>query len=108
MRYRLLDSDILIDFLRGHQAARLLIRGLEGFEEVPVISVVSVAELVAGIRRGEEQATARLLSVFEKISVSETVARSAGLFLKACGRSHGLELGNALVAASALEVVTLS
>jgi hypothetical protein len=70
--------------------------------EAVLISTVSVAEIFAGAQRGEEEVTERLLSAFEKIPVSASIARYAGVFLRAYQRSHGMELGDALVAATAL------
>jgi predicted nucleic acid-binding protein len=102
MAPQLLDSDILIDFLRGRAAAWSLLAGLQASGEAPLISVVSVAEILAGAQRAEEEATERLLSVLEKIPVSEGIARYAGEFLRTYQRSHALELGDALVAATAL------
>ncbi len=104
MSRQLLDSDILIDFLRGRAGAWSLLARLQASGEAPLISTVSVAEILAGARRGEEEATERLLAVLEKIPVSENVARAAGSFLRVYQRSHGLELGDALVAATALAV----
>jgi hypothetical protein len=101
MARQLLDSDILIDFLRGRPAAWSLMARLQATGEAPLISTVSVAEILAGAQQGEEEASERLLSVLEKIPVTETIARSAGEFLRAYQRSHGLELGDALVAATA-------
>jgi len=102
MARQLLDSDILIDFLRGRAAAWSFVARLRAGGEAPLISTVSVAEILAGAQRGEEEATERLLSVLERIPVSESIARYAGDFLRAFQRSHGLELGDALVAATAL------
>jgi hypothetical protein len=102
MARQLLDSDILIDFLRGRGAAWSLLTRWQVTGESLLISTVSVAEILAGAQRGEEKATERLFSVLEKIPVSESIARSAADFLRTYQRSHGLELGDALVAATAL------
>jgi hypothetical protein len=102
MARQLLDTDILIDFLRGRAAAWSLMANLRAGGEAPLISAISVAEVFAGARRGEEEAAERLLSVLDKVPVSETIARHAGEFLRAYQQSHGLELGDALVAATAL------
>jgi len=102
MARQLLDTDILIDFLRGRAAAWSLMANMHAGGETPLISTVSIAELFAGTRRGEEEATERLLSVLDKVQVSEAIARHAGDFLRVYQRSHGLELGDALVAATAL------
>jgi hypothetical protein len=97
----LLDTDILIDFLRGRGEARAFLDRYETASEPPVISVVSVTELWAGMRQGEEQATDRLLSALRKIPVSDEIALAAGNMLRTYRRSHGTELGDALIAATA-------
>ncbi len=102
MARQLLDSDILIDFLRGRATAWDLMARLQATAEGPLISMVSVAEVLAGAQGGEEAATERLLATLEKVPVTESIARAAGIFLRAYQRSHGLDLGDALVAASAL------
>ncbi|MBF0546721.1 MAG: hypothetical protein HQM08_19900 [Candidatus Riflebacteria bacterium] len=47
-----IDTDIFIDFLRGRSEAVDFIKGI--FPEVSV-SVVTIAELYAGVREGEER-----------------------------------------------------
>jgi predicted nucleic acid-binding protein len=100
----LLDTDILIDFLRGRGEARALLRRYEAAAEPPVISVVSVTELWAGMRQGEESATGALLSALRKIPLSEEIALAAGNMLRTYRRSHGTELGDALIASTAVEI----
>lgn len=100
----LLDTDILIDFLRGRAEARALLTRYEAAAEQPVISVVSVSEVWAGTRPGERAATSALLSALSKIPVSEKIAVAAGGILRTCRRSHGVELGDALIAATAVEI----
>ncbi len=48
----LLDSDVLIDFLRGQPLA---VTYLENLTETPLLSVVAVAELFSGVRDGNER-----------------------------------------------------
>jgi len=50
----LLDTDVLIDYLRG---IPLAVSYLEGCTEVLLISVITVAELFAGVREGRERTT---------------------------------------------------
>ena len=69
MAIHLLDTDILIDFLRGRGEARAFLHRYEAAAEPPAISVVSVTELWAGMRQGEEQATGRLLSALGSVLV---------------------------------------
>ncbi len=104
MAVHLLDTDILIDFLRGRAEARAFLGRYEAATEPPVISVVSVTELWAGMRPGEESATGALLSALRKIPLSEEIALAAGNMLTTSRRSHGTELGDALIASTAAEI----
>jgi len=51
----LLDSDIVIDHLRGQSAARELLRRLAREQMPPGISVITVAEIEAGVREPERK-----------------------------------------------------
>ena len=104
MAVHLLDTDILIDFLRGRREARVFLGRYAAVAEPPVISVVSVTELWAGMRQGEESATGALLSALRKIPLSEEIALAAGNMLRTYRRSHGTELGDALIASTAVEL----
>lgn len=107
---KLIDTDVLIDHFHGHQAAldwmtQQLVAG-----EILAISVVSVTEFSGGMRPGEETRTEQLLSLFTVLSIDEAIARQAGRYLRQFRRSHRLELGDALIAATAqqagAEIVT--
>jgi len=102
--FHLLDTDILIDFVRGRAEARTLLGQYQAAADPPAISVVTVTELWAGMRQGEERATGALLSALRKIPVSEKIALAAGDMLRAYRRSHGTELGDALIASTAVEL----
>lgn len=95
----LLDTDILINLLRGNVAARdFLADNLE--EHELLCSVISVAEIWTGMRPHEEQATRRLVDSLKIIDVSRAVAEKAGS-LKGTTKSHSLELDDCLIAATA-------
>jgi predicted nucleic acid-binding protein len=95
----LLDTDVLIDALRGHEAAQQFIRAHMGALKV---SVLTVAELHAGTRnRGEERTLVELLTLFPKTGVSEKIAEKAGAYRNRYGKSHGTGLVDALLAATA-------
>ncbi len=97
----LLDTDILIDHFHGHHAALdFMARQLDAGETV-AISVITVTEFSGGMRPGEEERTRRLLNLFTLLPVDEAIARQAGAYLRAYRRSHRLELGDALIAATA-------
>ena len=64
------------------------------------ISVVTLTELLAGMRSGEEELTEKLLSLFTVIDVDNAIGRKAGEYLRQNSRSHKLDLGDALIAAT--------
>lgn len=95
----LIDSDVLINYLRGYPTA---VNYLEGLTERQVISVITVAELYAGIRdNAERQALEELLGTFEIISLSEQTAITGGLFRRTYIKSHNVGIADALIAATA-------
>lgn len=97
----LIDTDVLIDHLRGKQEARDFLNNSLA-EEVNICSVITQAELLAGMRPGEEEALRALLSLFRIQPVSEAVAEQAGRYRRTFGKSHGVELPDALIAGTAL------
>jgi predicted nucleic acid-binding protein len=103
----LIDSDVLIDYLRGHPAA---ISYLENLTERQIVSVMTVAELYTGIREGNEcQALEELLKTFEIIPVTEKTAIIGGLFRRTFLKSHGVGIADAVIAATAeVESATLA
>ena len=97
----LIDNDILIDHFHNNVAATAFIRQALLSGEALVISVASLAEILAGIRPEEEQDTEALLSLFRIYPADESVARTAGGYLNQYSQTHKLDLGDALVAATA-------
>lgn len=92
------DTDVLIDYLRGREQA---VDFLEGCEQPLAISVITIAELYAGVRDGaERQQLDTFVEAFEVLSIPNAVAVVAGLWRRHYGRSHGTGLADALIAAS--------
>ena len=98
---RLIDTDVLIDHYHGVEAATEYIASALLTEGSLFISIVSVAELLAGMRSGEESGTEALLALFSIYPANEQVARIAGHYLNQFARTKRLELGDALIAATA-------
>ena len=97
----LLDSDILIEYLRNRPQAIDYIETLEGDL---LISVITVAELIAGARnQAERQSLELFLSALEVIPIDYTIARQGGLFRQQYKQSHGTGLDDALIAATAIQ-----
>jgi predicted nucleic acid-binding protein len=98
----LIDTDVLVDYLRGQPKA---VEYLEGREEAMVVSSITVAELFAGVREGRERtALSTFLSAFETIPVDTGIAERGGLYRRDYGRSHNTGLADALIAATAEQV----
>lgn len=95
----LIDTDVLVEYLRGSPRA---IRYLERLEGELLLSAITVAELFSGVRgEGEETALEQFLQVFEVLPVGQDLARRGGLYRRDYGRTHGTGLADALIAASA-------
>ena len=95
----LLDSDVVVDYLRGVPEA---VTYLEERSETLLLSAITVAELFAGVREGKERtALHAFLGAFEIVAVDREIAERGGLFRREFGKSHGVGLADALIAASA-------
>ena len=96
----LLDTDVLIDYLRGHPLAQTL------FDKLPddcAVSAISVAELHVGVREGAERvALDALLQTFSVLDLDAATATQGGLLRRDWGKSHGMGLNDALIGATAL------
>jgi predicted nucleic acid-binding protein len=99
MKSTLVDTDILINFLRGKRRAKDFLSSL--LEESGIFcSAITVAEIAAGMRSGEEERTKAFLGQIEVLDITRDVAEKAGHY-KRVARSHNLELDDCLVAATA-------
>lgn len=96
----IVDTDVLIDCLRGRPEAAAFIKQVLVEGEL-AISVISVAELEAGIRDGERAALDAFLGLMQRYPVSEAIARTAGTYVRSFAKSHGVLLPDALIAATA-------
>ena len=99
---KLIDTDIVIDHFHGHAAALEYFTENLAAGETLAVSVITVTEVMAGLRPGEEERTERLLQLFVVQDINETIGRQASVYLRQFRRSHGVELGDALIAATAL------
>jgi hypothetical protein len=96
----LLDSNVVIDFLRGRHDANSLI---EGLSEPPFVSVLTIMEIHAGLKGGtEEQRAVAFFRAARHIGVDAAMAALAGDFRRKYRPSHGLDAVDALIAAAAI------
>jgi predicted nucleic acid-binding protein len=95
----LLDTDVLIDYLRGRSEAIAYLESLPG----PLaLSAISVAELYAGVRDGDERVKLeQFLSAFDVLPVDDQTAVKGGLYRRDYTKSHSVGLADALIAATA-------
>lgn len=99
----LVDSDILIEVSRGRDRD-ILSRWTDlSQSNTPILySPVTAAELWAGALPKEHEALTRLFRTLLCVPADGETGLHAGDFLRRYRKSHGLELGDALIAAAAL------
>lgn len=102
MKVVLIDSDILIEVSRGRDNA-ILMRWdeLSRGDTVPLCSPVTVAELWQGARAHEQKLLSALFAAVTCIAVDLEIGQRAGEYLRQYAKSHHVELGDALIAATA-------
>ena len=97
----LVDSDIVIDYLRGFESAKSFFK--ESFQNRNLfLSVINIAEIYSGRdtkKPVKDHAIVSFLNNFQIAVVTPTIAKSAGI-LK---RDYNAPFADALVAATALE-----
>src|SRR5438067_3689256 len=95
----LIDTDVLIDYLRGQAEA---VSYLESLTESLLVSVITLAELYAGVRAGAERTKLdEFIRAFEITLVDREVAIRGGLYRRDYMKSHQVGLADALIAATA-------
>jgi len=96
----LIDTDVIIWYLRGNQKAYDLIHGIDEF----CISSVTYMELVQGMRNKEElrtlQKTLKQWNV-KTIYINEEISSKALFYMQEYFLSHSMELADSLIASTA-------
>jgi hypothetical protein len=100
----LIDSDIVIEVLRGRDQAILAQWSVLAASPSPIlISPITVAEIGAGALAGELPAIARFSAPLTCIDLDQKIGRLAGEYLRRYSKSHSLKIADALIAASAVQ-----
>jgi predicted nucleic acid-binding protein len=100
----LLDSDIVIEILRSRDQGILSQwEALANTGRPILFSPIGAAEVWAGAHPREFQATSLLFSHLVCIPVEYNIGQLAGEFLRQFNKSHNLKIGDALMAASAVQ-----
>jgi len=98
----LVDTAVVIDYLRGNEGARALLEG-ERSRGVLHASEVTRLEVLAGMRAAEESPTRRLLSTLRWHPVDSEVAERAGVLGRSWLPSHrGIDGADLAIAATAI------
>ena len=95
----LVDTDVIVDFLRGNDLAVGFVEA--NADRIALPSIV-MAELYAGAREEELTDLDDLPRVFPVKPITAQIASLGGLLKARYGKSHGLGLADALVAGTAL------
>ena len=97
----LVDTSILIDHLRGVQAARDLLTEAVAKQRPLVGSMLTRIEVLAGMRTKEEAKTRALLGVLRWVPVDAALAEAAGVLANRYVSSHpGIDTVDYVVAAT--------
>ncbi|MDW7761923.1 MAG: type II toxin-antitoxin system VapC family toxin [Acidobacteriota bacterium] len=93
------DTDVLVDFFRGSSKA---VAFVNANSSRIILSSVVVAELYAGVKGDAEQTTIEnFVSLFRVIPVDVEIAKAGGQYKRDYGKSHGVGLADAILAATA-------
>jgi predicted nucleic acid-binding protein len=96
-----LDSSVLIDLLRGRAGAARRTRRLREIGDDPLVSAVSVEEVVRGLRPREQGATRLLFDGLSVLEIGRDEAWQAGEWRRAfASRGRTLTQADCLIAAS--------
>jgi predicted nucleic acid-binding protein len=97
----LLDSDVIIEILRGHAGPLQAAVALEQSGTPTFCTAISWAEVYAGVRPGEEEPTRAFFEARGEVALDGRIGRHAGAYLARYARSHGVEIADALIAGAA-------
>ncbi len=108
----LVDTSVLIDYLRGHEPAANLIERARTTGPLHASEITRI-EILAGMRRGEEEPTKSLLASLAWHEVDAAVAERAGALGREWLPSHqGIDSADLAIAATAIlnraELLTLN
>ena len=99
----LIDTDVLIWYMRGHPGARDRIESLPSI----ILSAVTQMELMQGMRnKAELRAFDKTLKRWQATlePITPVISNRAVFLVREYALSHAMKLGDALIAATALEL----
>lgn len=96
----IVDTDVLIWYMRGNARAKVVVDALEAFS----ISAVTYMEILQGIRNNAELRALKQFMVNRRIvcvPIDHAITDRAFYLMERFTLSHGLRMGDALIAATA-------
>lgn len=100
----LIDSDIVIEVLRARDRAILAQWSLLAESTTPIlVSPITFAEVGAGALPHELQIISQFFSPLTCIAIEMKIGQLAGEYLRQFGKSHNVQVADALIAASAAQ-----
>jgi hypothetical protein len=95
----LVDTNIVIEFLRGNSTA---VAWFDGLDERVAISAISLLELYAGARsQRDEQDIIAVRQRLDCLLINQDIGERAGAIMRHYRKSHGIDIPDALIAATA-------
>lgn len=95
----LVDTDVLVDFLCGYSKA---IEFIDEFSSQIILSPIVIAELYAGVKGNNELTILEnFVSLFRVVPLTSEIAKLGGFYKRDFGKSHGVGLADAILAATA-------
>ena len=96
----LLDTNVLIEILKGNQKT---IEQIQSFDTTLAISSITVMELYYGaLNKMELNKLEKFVSLFQIIQLNEAISTQATKLIKTYAKSHTLDIPDGLIASTAL------
>jgi tRNA(fMet)-specific endonuclease VapC len=96
----ILDTNVLIEILKGNQSTQEKISSLQAPFSV---SSITAMELIYGaIHKREVQKLEKFIQLFDVIHLSEAISNKTFQLIKLYAKSHKLDIPDALIASTAL------
>jgi hypothetical protein len=100
----LIDSDVVIEVLRGRDQAILAQWSELADSHSPIlVSPITFAEIGAGAFASEMQSISRFFARLTCVEIDQKIGQLAGEYLRHYSKSHSLKIADALIAASAVQ-----
>lgn len=96
----LIDTDVIIWILRGRGDIKEKMEGfIRDIEAKLFISPIQISEVFAGLKDKEKIEAALFLEALPCVAINDQIGRLSGEYLNRYKKSHGITLGDALMAA---------